>query len=333
MRFCSNCGNPVGGSPWYCAGCGAPINPGPVRDVFAARPAGSSQPAPLQADQEAPGYPSPASLPDPWTPGNPVVPPTRAAPGIGSAAPMWFDQPAPVGRPQPDGPAGAAAPVSDPLPAAVPATRRRRLSSGQAMTITATLTTLALLATGGVAAWQVHELHSRLHRAAASLPTGRAQPSSPATSARPSSTAPAASTEPSPGARGRPVSVTTGAAGRPHLGAVLALLDSYFAAINRHDFLAYRRLFIPAIQASLQHFGAGYASTVDSAAELTGLIVTGPEGLAARVTFTSHQKPAASPNHAACDHWDITLFLKHRAGQYQIRRPRPGFPQSVRACS
>jgi hypothetical protein len=28
------------------------------------------------------------------------------------------------------------------------------------MTITATLTTLALLATGGVAAWQIHELHA-----------------------------------------------------------------------------------------------------------------------------------------------------------------------------
>jgi hypothetical protein len=78
--------------------------------------------------------------------------------------------------------------------------------------------------------------------------------------------------------------------------------------------------------------GAGYASTVDSAATLTGLIVAGPAGLAARVTFTSHQKPAASPDRAACDHWDITLFVRHRAARYQIRRPQPGFPQSVRAC-
>ena len=115
MRFCLNCGNPVGGSPWYCAGCGAPINPGPVRDVFAAQPAGPGQPGLLQADQDPPGHP-------------------------------------------------------------------------------------------------------------------------------------------------------------------------------------------------------------------------GPAGLAARVTFTSHQNPAASPDHAACDHWDITLFVRHRAGRYQIRRPQPGFPQSVRAC-
>jgi hypothetical protein len=199
------------------------------------------------------------------------------------------------------------------------------------MTITAALTTLALLATGGLAAWQVHALHSRRHGAAASLPTGRARPSGPATPARRSPTAPATVTDPSSRARG-PVSVAGDIAGRSHLAAVLTLLDSYFAAINRHDFPAYRRLFIPAIQAGLQHFGAGYASTVDSAATLTGLTVTGPEGLAAQVTFTSHQKPAASPNHAACDHWDITLFVKHRAGRYQIRRPRPGFPQSVQAC-
>ena len=120
--------------------------------------------------------------------------------------------------------------------------------------------------------------------------------------------------------------------GDPAAAQIEVLVASYFTAINDHDFPAYRRLFIPAIQAGMRHFGAGYASTVDSAATLTGLIVTGPAGLAARVTFTSHQKPAASPDHAACDHWDITLFVRHRAGRYQIRRPQPGFPQSVRAC-
>ena len=330
MRFCLNCGNPVGGSPWYCAGCGAPINPGPVRDVFAAQHAGPGQPGPLQADQDPPGYPGPVGWPDPWTPGNPALPAAVAAPGTGSAAPMWFDQPPPAGHPQADEPARAAAPASGPPSAAAPATRRGRLSSGHAMTITATLTTLALLATAGAAAWQVQALHSRLHHAAASRPTGRTPPSAPA---RPSATAHTGSAGPAAGASGGLVSVAAGAAGRPHAGAVLTLLDSYFTAINDHDFPAYRRLFIPAIQAGMRHFGAGYASTVDSAATLTGLIVTGPAGLAARVTFTSHQKPAASPDHAACDHWDITLFVRHRAGRYQIRRPQPGFPQSVRACS
>lgn len=125
------------------------------------------------------------------------------------------------------------------------------------------------------------------------------------------------------------MSVAGDAAGRPHLAAVLTLLDSYFAAINRHDFPAYRRLFIPAIQHGLQHFGAGYASIVDSAATLTGLTVTGPEGLAARVTFTGHQKPAASPNHAACDHWHITCSSS--TGPADTRSGGPGLA-SHRRC-
>jgi hypothetical protein len=140
------------------------------------------------------------------------------------------------------------------------------------MTITATLTTLALLATAGAAAWQVQALHSRLHHAAASRPTGRTPPSAPA---RPSATAHTGAAGPAAGASGGLVSAAAGAAGRPHAGAVLTLLDSYFTAINDHDFPAYRRLFIPAIQAGMWHFGAVYASTADSAATLTGLIVTG----------------------------------------------------------
>jgi hypothetical protein len=114
---------------------------------------------------------------------------------------------------------------------------------------------------------------------------------------------------------------------------VTVLLTDYFAAINHHDFQGYARLFIPAIQATMQHFGSGYRSTVDSGATLTGVVPTGPQGLAATVTFTSHQDPAASPDHAACNRWDITIFLKQHGTSYRIRRPRPGFPNSVRACA
>jgi hypothetical protein len=66
---------------------------------------------------------------------------------------------------------------------------------------------------------------------------------------------------------------------------------------------------------------------------LTGLTATGPQGLAAMVTFVSHQNPAASPDHAACDRWHVTLLLKHAADGYHIRRHRPGFPlDTFRAC-
>jgi hypothetical protein len=114
---------------------------------------------------------------------------------------------------------------------------------------------------------------------------------------------------------------------------VLTLLDSYFSAINQHDFPAYSSLFIPAIRATMHNFGAGYQSTRDSRARLTGLAATGPEGLAAMVTFVSHQNAADSPDRAACDRWHITLFLKSRGRDYHIRRHLPGFPaDTFHAC-
>jgi len=113
----------------------------------------------------------------------------------------------------------------------------------------------------------------------------------------------------------------------------VTLLDRYFSAINQHDFQAYRSLFIPAIRAGMHNVGASYQSTHDSRARLAGLAATGPQGLAAMVTFVSHQNPAASPDHAACNRWHITLFIKRDGHGYHIRRHRPGFPaDTVRAC-
>ena len=129
------------------------------------------------------------------------------------------------------------------------------------------------------------------------------------------------------------VTVNPAAAGQPHADRVVTLLNSYFSAINQHDFPAYRRLFIPGIRAGMHNFGASYQSTHDSRARLAGLAATGPQGLAAMVTFVSHQDPAASPDHAACDRWHITLFIKRDGRGYHIRRHQPGFPaDTVRAC-
>ena len=127
--------------------------------------------------------------------------------------------------------------------------------------------------------------------------------------------------------------IAPAAAIQPQAQRVVTVLDSYFSAVNRHDFQAYRSLFIPAIRVSLHNFGAGYQSTRDSRARLTGLAATGPQGLAAMVTFVSHQIPADSPDHAACDRWHVTLFLKHNGAGYHIRRHQPGFPaDTVRPC-
>jgi hypothetical protein len=199
------------------------------------------------------------------------------------------------------------------------------------MTFTAIATTLALLITIGVAAWQVGSLHTRTHAATTSLPRRSGGPGRPASSQ-------ASVRTPPPAPSGRPaggsaVAIAPAAVHAPHVHQVANLLTDYFAAINHHDFQSYVRLFIPAIQATMQHFGRGYRSTVDSGAVLTGVVATGPQGLAATVTFTSHQNPAASPDHAACNHWDITIFLKQRGNSYRIGHPRPGFPNSVQPCA
>ncbi len=129
------------------------------------------------------------------------------------------------------------------------------------------------------------------------------------------------------------MTVTPAVAVQPHVHRVVMLLNTYFSAINQHDFQAYSSLFIPAIRAGMHNFGAAYQSTRDSRARLTGLAATGPHGLAAMVTFVSHQNPAESPDHAACDRWHITLFLKRKGASYQIRRHQPGFPaDTFRAC-
>ena len=209
--------------------------------------------------------------------------------------------------------------------------RRPRLSSGHGMTITAMVTTVALLGTFAVAAWQVGHIRSQPPATGSSLaargrPAGTPDPGpSPARAA--SSVSPGA-----PAAHGA-VTVGPAAAAQPHVHRVVTLLDRYFSAINAHDFQAYRSLFIPAIRAGMHNFGDSYQSTRDSRARLTGLSVTGPQGLAAMVTFVSHQDPAASPDHAVCNRWHVTLFLKHDGRSYHIRRHRPGFPaDTVRAC-
>ena len=249
--------------------------------------------------------------------------------------------------------AGAVAPASDPLRTA-PAFSRRKAPSGHRMTLLAMATTLALLATAGVAAWQVSEIGSGHTAAAASQHPAGGKPASRAGSAggagsvsgtgharpsgaarRPPSSRPSATpATTAPGVVGNGVvAVSPAVLGAPQLRPVVAFLTTYFEAINAHDFPQYASLFIPSIRATMHHFGAGYATTFDSGATLTGLAATGPQGLAATVSFTSHQSPAASPDHAACDQWDITLFLKHHGAGYLIRHPRPGFPQLVLPCS
>jgi hypothetical protein len=134
---------------------------------------------------------------------------------------------------------------------------------------------------------------------------------------------------------GRPAgSSARPAGGRPGTAAVAAFLTGYFAAINRHDYGGYLRLFGPGSRRSLSAAGfrAGYGTTRDSAGTLTGITAAGRGELAATVTFTSRQAPAASPAHAACVRWRITIYLARRDGRYVIENPPAGYAAADRAC-
>jgi hypothetical protein len=78
-------------------------------------------------------------------------------------------------------------------------------------------------------------------------------------------------------------------------------------------------------------FTDGYRTTRDSSAVLVGLIARAG-GLTATVTFQSHQEPAASPDHAQCVNWRITLFLRRIGARYRIGLPPAGYRATFRAC-
>jgi hypothetical protein len=130
------------------------------------------------------------------------------------------------------------------------------------------------------------------------------------------------------------VAVAAGAATNPAAPKVAALLDRYFTAINRHDYAAYARLldrqrrrYDPAAS-----FASGYASTTDSDETLTGISAGRSGGVAASITFTSHQRPADSPDHSSCTRWAITLYLVRHGTGYLIGTPPASYQASYKAC-
>jgi hypothetical protein len=176
--------------------------------------------------------------------------------------------------------------------------------------------------------YQAHRARHHRHSPASS-PSSQAPTPAP-TPALPPDPAPA----PPPAVGNSLVAVAPGAAGEPHAEAAVALLTGYFTAINRHDYLSYRSLFTPRLQVSLTPatFLAGFRTTADSAATLDEAFAAGTGRLAATVTFTSHQNPADSPDHAACTTWRITLYLAPRAGRYLIDSPPAGYRASYQRC-
>jgi hypothetical protein len=130
------------------------------------------------------------------------------------------------------------------------------------------------------------------------------------------------------------VAVAPGVAQEPGAAAATAFLGRYFTAINGHDFAQYASLLDSQLRQGLtaQQFSGGYRSTTDSAATLTA-VTPAAAGLAAAVTFTSHQQAADSSDHSTCTNWDITLFLIPQGGSYVMTAAPPGYHASSRPCA
>ena len=127
------------------------------------------------------------------------------------------------------------------------------------------------------------------------------------------------------------MAATPAAAAQPGEAQVVSFLQSYFTAINNHNYAQYAALLVPSLRPGPDQFQAGYGSTTDSAATLTGITGTG-NGVAATVKFTSHQSPSASLTGTGCNAWHITLFLEPRGSGYRIGPAAPGYHARYRAC-
>ncbi len=131
------------------------------------------------------------------------------------------------------------------------------------------------------------------------------------------------------------VTIAPGAATAPHEAAVVAFLNRYFHAINRHDYGAYERLFGPALRGGLSvtKFSAGYGTTRDSAETLRSIRVIGAGQIDALVTFISHQQATDSPTNTTCTGWRISLYLIRQGGRYVLGTPPEGYQPSYHSCS
>ena len=142
------------------------------------------------------------------------------------------------------------------------------------------------------------------------------------------------SASPKKSAKPSTVAVSPSAAAHPAVARVRTLLEHYFAAINAHDHAAYSSLLNAQMQQQnpQSKFASGYATTRDSAAKLTSIANTGGGGVAATVTFTSHQNPADSINNSSCTAWTITLYLQPQNGSYLIGVPPTDYRSVHQDC-
>ncbi len=305
MSFCTACGCERTGANHFCDGCGAEFGEperweDPDRVGAASLRSGSDSTRELVPGSWAGGWAAPwsyeatATRPDPDTG---LLDSLLAAPD--PSGDRWRDHAAADER-----------------------SAGNRSSGWRKRIVIALVAVVIVAAWGGAASFELSHGHAR-PGARAARGSGAAAHSGAPRSAAPS--APSAASG---------VAVAPAAAGNTALPQVIALLQLYFSAINRHDYPAYAQLLDPQVLQlnPASAFPSGYGSTTDSGERLTGISGTDAGGVAAAVTFTSHQQPADSPDDSACDDWSITLYLVPEAGGYLIGLPPSGYQASYTSC-
>jgi hypothetical protein len=162
---------------------------------------------------------------------------------------------------------------------------------------------------------------------------GMADRASVADRAKTTTTTPTAS-EPPPTVDGL-VTIAQDVATAPHEAAVVAVVNSYFGAIDRHAYRAYKKLFSPAVggQLSAATFRSGYSTVQDAALTLAGIEVIGAGQVEALVTVTSHRGLVTSPAQSSCTAWRIAFHLIKQDHRYMLAAQPTGSLASHRGCA
>lgn len=296
MSYCTHCGTAARTEQAFCTNCGAVL-------PQAEPPA----PDPPSGQETSPGTRSSLEAGDPQSPPDP---PTAT----------WIPQPATPAEPAP---AGMRSWTAQPPP--------REPRRSRAATVITVVAVLLILGGGGAAAWKFLG-HSTARPSAAKtnrLPdSGNRSPAAQSSTPGPAASSPAGTQGTGPDG----VAIAQAASQQPGASQVAAFLDSYFEAINSLNYSLYVSLYEPSLRLTQGNFDQGYQTTHDSGAVLTGLSSTA-DGLAASISFTSHQNPADSATGTSCTTWDITLYLQTSGSSYLIGKPPPGYHAQDQACS
>jgi hypothetical protein len=204
-----------------------------------------------------------------------------------------------------------------------------RRPGGASRRIVMAVGVLILLAAAGTGAWLVFR---HPHTSAPASAGGGTHTQGTSGSPSTAKTTPASSPKASAG--GGLVAVAPGVSRQSPEPRVIAYLDHYFTAINRHSYRRFAVLLGPQMRQTLPApaFSAGYRTTTDSAARLTSLSPGGGGQVQADVAFTSHQAPGATPSHSGCTRWRIVLVLAPQHGRLVLEPPPPGYHAFYQSC-